>query len=76
VAHTLRHSSNEIAASQEFVSIARAELAGALPESEVDHYNMTAGLDLSFLGLARYLRKRADAASPSATSHTKPNVKT
>jgi hypothetical protein len=29
----------------------------------VEHYAFTAGLNLSFLGLARYLRKRAAAAS-------------
>jgi hypothetical protein len=30
---------------------------------EADHYAFSAGLNLSFLGLARYLRKRATAAS-------------
>jgi glyoxylase-like metal-dependent hydrolase (beta-lactamase superfamily II) len=68
-AEALRHSPNETAASQHFVAAARAELASALPNGEVDHYNQTAGLDLSFLGLARYLRKRAaPGALPSPTT--------
>ena len=56
---------------EEFVSIAGAELAGALPNGEADHYNQTAGLDLSFLGMARYLRKRAASlANPTEASGT------
>jgi glyoxylase-like metal-dependent hydrolase (beta-lactamase superfamily II) len=62
-AQTIHRSPNETAASEEFVKTARAELAGALSNAEVDHYAFTAGLDLSFLGLARYLRKRAEAAT-------------
>ena len=62
-AEALRHSPNDIAAGQDFVAAARAELAAALPEGEVDHYNQTAGMDLSFLGLARYLRKRAEKSA-------------
>lgn len=70
-AQTLRDSPNEIAAGEEFVSIAGAELAGALPNGEAEHYNQTAGLDLSFLGMARYLRKRAAAlASRTEASGT------
>jgi glyoxylase-like metal-dependent hydrolase (beta-lactamase superfamily II) len=34
-----------------------------LPGGEAEHYAFSAGLNLSFLGLARYLRKRAAAAS-------------
>jgi hypothetical protein len=30
---------------------------------EAEHHAFTAGLDLSFLGLARYLRKRAEATA-------------
>ena len=53
------------------MSIAGAELAGALPNGEAEHYNQTAGLDLSFLGMARYLRKRAAAlASRTEASGT------
>src|SRR6266849_155134 len=52
------------AASNQFVAAARADVAQNLPLGEVDHYVFTAGLDLSFLGLARYLRKHA--AAPGA----------
>jgi hypothetical protein len=34
-----------------------------LGAAEAEHYAFTAGLDLSFLGLARYLRKRAQATA-------------
>ena len=64
---SLQHSGTDAAASNEFVAATRAELAAALPRGEVDHYNQTAALDLSFLGLARYLRKRAAAAHTPAT---------
>jgi glyoxylase-like metal-dependent hydrolase (beta-lactamase superfamily II) len=48
----------DLAAGREFVTAARAELVSVLAQSEADHYSFTAGLDLSFLGLARYTRKR------------------
>jgi glyoxylase-like metal-dependent hydrolase (beta-lactamase superfamily II) len=66
-AQTLRDSSSETAASQNFVAIARAELSSKLANSDVEHYVFTAGLDLSFLGLARYLRKRAAAPDTAKT---------
>jgi glyoxylase-like metal-dependent hydrolase (beta-lactamase superfamily II) len=50
--------SNAAAASHAFTEMARAELVAAMSQSEADHYAFTAGLDLSFLGLARYIRKR------------------
>ena len=62
-AHAIQQNPGEAAASQKFVTTARAELRSALPDAEVDHYSFTAGLDLSFLGLARYLRKHAEAAA-------------
>ena len=40
-----------------------AEISEHLPADEADHYAFSAGLNLSFLGLARYLRKRASVAS-------------
>jgi glyoxylase-like metal-dependent hydrolase (beta-lactamase superfamily II) len=49
---------DDAAAGREFATAARAELVSALAQSEADHYSFTAGLDLSFLGLARYIRKR------------------
>jgi glyoxylase-like metal-dependent hydrolase (beta-lactamase superfamily II) len=48
-----------------FMSATHADIAQSVPAEEVDHYIFNAGLNLSFLGLARYLRKRATAsASP------------
>lgn len=53
----------EAAGTEKFMATMRAEIAGHLPADEVEHYVFSAGLNLSFLGLARYLRKRAQAAS-------------
>jgi glyoxylase-like metal-dependent hydrolase (beta-lactamase superfamily II) len=63
-AHNLRQSPNEIAASEGFVKTVRAELVSAVPDGMADPYAFTAGMDLSFLGLARYLRKREAAPVP------------
>jgi len=49
-------------AMKSFMSKMRAEIAEYLPAEEADHYVFSAGLNLSFLGLARHLRKRAQAA--------------
>jgi glyoxylase-like metal-dependent hydrolase (beta-lactamase superfamily II) len=53
----------DAAAMDAFMSVTHREIAEHLPAEEVDHYVFSAGLNLSFLGLARYLRKRAKAAS-------------
>jgi hypothetical protein len=50
-------------AKEAFVSRAQAEMQARLGPEEADHHAFTAGLDLSFLGLARYLRKRAEATA-------------
>jgi len=63
---SLEQHPNEMAASSEFVKNAHQEMASALSDGEADHYAFTAGLDLSFLGLARYLRKRATAGTPKS----------
>jgi glyoxylase-like metal-dependent hydrolase (beta-lactamase superfamily II) len=42
-----------------FMAEALAEIAQHLPPSDVQHYAFSAGLNLTFLGLARHLRKRA-----------------
>jgi glyoxylase-like metal-dependent hydrolase (beta-lactamase superfamily II) len=60
-AEILRTSSDEAEAKQTFVTRAQAEMQAQLGPEEADHHAFTAGLDLSFLGLARYLRKRAEA---------------
>jgi glyoxylase-like metal-dependent hydrolase (beta-lactamase superfamily II) len=59
---SVRSASNDSAATEAFVSATHAEIVQNLPAGEVEHYAFTAGLNLSFLGLARYLRKRAAAA--------------
>jgi glyoxylase-like metal-dependent hydrolase (beta-lactamase superfamily II) len=59
----IRTTTSDAAAMDSFMSAAHKEIAEHLPAEEVDHYVFSAGLNLSFLGLARYLRKRAKAAS-------------
>src|SRR6266705_4404534 len=58
----IRSASSDSAAMDAFMSATYAEMAQYLPADEVEHYAFSAGLNLSFLGLARYLRKRATAA--------------
>jgi len=58
----IRSSASDSDAMDSFMSVTRSEIAQYLPEEEVEHYAFSAGLNLSFLGLARYLRKRASAA--------------
>lgn len=62
-AEILRSAPSDSAAMDSFMSATYAEIAQHLPADEVEHYAFSAGLNLSFLGLARYLRKRAASAS-------------
>jgi glyoxylase-like metal-dependent hydrolase (beta-lactamase superfamily II) len=59
----LRTAANDRDAMDAFMSATRADIAQNVPAGEVDHYIFNAGLNLSFLGLARYLQKRAAASS-------------
>jgi glyoxylase-like metal-dependent hydrolase (beta-lactamase superfamily II) len=59
----LRSASSELQAKETFVDRARSEMQRLLGSEEAEHHAFTAGLDLSFLGLARYLRKRAEATA-------------
>jgi glyoxylase-like metal-dependent hydrolase (beta-lactamase superfamily II) len=59
----LRTAASDSAAMDSFMSATFAEISQHLPAGEADHYAFSAGLNLSFLGLVRYLRKRAAAAS-------------
>ncbi len=61
-AEILRGAASDSAAMDAFTSATFAEISQHLPAGEADHYAFSAGLHLSFLGLARYLRKRATAA--------------
>jgi glyoxylase-like metal-dependent hydrolase (beta-lactamase superfamily II) len=60
----LRSTPDERGALEAFVAATRSEIEEHVPVSEVDHYLFNAGLDLSWLGLARYHRKRAARAAP------------
>jgi hypothetical protein len=62
-AETLRTAASDSAAMDSFMSATYAEISKHLPGDEADHYTFSAALNLSFLGLARYLRKRTAAAS-------------
>jgi glyoxylase-like metal-dependent hydrolase (beta-lactamase superfamily II) len=53
----------EAVAMAAFIEECRAEMAAKLGPSEAEHYNFTAGMDLSFRGLARALRKRDETAA-------------
>ena len=50
---------DDAAALQQFLAFAHADIAKFLASEEIEHYAFTAGLDLSFAGLARHIRKRA-----------------
>jgi glyoxylase-like metal-dependent hydrolase (beta-lactamase superfamily II) len=54
---------DEDAALRLFLTQTKAEMAGFLGPVEAEQHAFTAGLPLSFLGLARHIRKRAKAAS-------------
>jgi len=55
----LRESTDDAAALQQFLAYAHSDIGQFLPAEEMEHYAFTAGLDLSFAGLARHIRKRA-----------------
>ncbi len=58
----IRTAKSDSAAMESFMATMRGEISEHLPAEEVEHYVFSAGLNLSFLGLARYLRKRAQTA--------------
>src|SRR5437762_7093986 len=62
-AEILRTAASDSAAMDAAMSATYAEISQHLPADEAEHYAFSAGLNLSFLGLARYLRKSATAAS-------------
>jgi len=59
----LQTAKDDAQAMASFIAAARAEIVQHLPAEDVEQYVQTAGLNLSFLGLARHARKRAQAAS-------------
>ena len=58
----LQSASSDEAAMESFMAKARTEIGEHLPPQDAEQYAQTAGLNLSFLGLARHARKRAQAA--------------
>jgi glyoxylase-like metal-dependent hydrolase (beta-lactamase superfamily II) len=62
-AEILRTAASDSAAMDSFMSATFAEISQHLQGGEAEHYAFSAGLNLSFLGLARYLRKRAAAST-------------
>ncbi|HUN61699.1 MAG TPA: MBL fold metallo-hydrolase [Candidatus Sulfotelmatobacter sp.] len=58
----------EVAATHEFAKQIAAEAAQFLSPDEISHYLFNGALQLSWLGLARYHRKRAEAATSPASS--------
>ncbi|MGB8477029.1 MAG: MBL fold metallo-hydrolase [Candidatus Acidiferrum sp.] len=64
-AEILRSTPDERAALEEFVSAATAEIKQHVAGAEAEHYIFNCGLNLSWLGLARYHRKRAEGAAAS-----------
>jgi glyoxylase-like metal-dependent hydrolase (beta-lactamase superfamily II) len=63
VADALRRAATEAAAQENFMQHSRAEMEQELGAIEAEHHAFTARLDLSFLGLARYWRKKAEATA-------------
>ncbi len=51
---------DDSAALLSFLTETRAEMSQYLPTADVEQYSFTAGLPLSFLGLARHIRKRSN----------------
>ena len=65
-AKVLRSTPDQNAALEKFVSEASAEIKQRLSAAEAAHYIFNCGLNLTWLGLARYHRKRAEAAANTA----------
>jgi glyoxylase-like metal-dependent hydrolase (beta-lactamase superfamily II) len=61
--NSVRSAANDQDALKLFVRETSAEMARHLTAEEVEAHAITAGLPLSFLGLARYLRKRSESAT-------------
>jgi len=61
----LRSTPDERGGLEAFVQAANTEIEQRLSAAEAEHYIFNCGLNLSWLGLARYHRKRAEAAAAS-----------
>jgi glyoxylase-like metal-dependent hydrolase (beta-lactamase superfamily II) len=65
-ADTLRSTPDPQAALNKFVAAASAEIEQHIAGAEAEHYIFNCGLNLTWLGLARYHRKRAEAAAAAS----------
>ncbi len=63
-----RSTPDQNAALEKFVAATSAEIAQRLSAAEAEHYVFNCGLNLTWLGLARYHRKRAESAAESANA--------
>jgi glyoxylase-like metal-dependent hydrolase (beta-lactamase superfamily II) len=61
VQELLAKGGDEAEASRSFVEMVEKDMSKELSSTQADHYVFNAGLGLSWLGLARYYRKRAEA---------------
>jgi glyoxylase-like metal-dependent hydrolase (beta-lactamase superfamily II) len=73
-AKTLRSTPDERGGNAAFVSAASSEIEKHVTGAEAEHYVFNCGLHLTWLGLARYHRKRAEAAVTSGTKADAPSI--
>lgn len=68
----MRSGLDEKSALEKFVATVTTEIAQRLPAAEAEHYIFNAGLNLTWLGLERYHRKRSEsvAAQPKVEAET------
>ncbi len=64
-AQVLRSAPDERSALEAFVAATSSEIKQRVAAAEAEHYIFNSGLNISWLGLARYHRKRAEAAAGS-----------
>jgi glyoxylase-like metal-dependent hydrolase (beta-lactamase superfamily II) len=72
----LQSTSDEKDALEKFMTATTAEIRQQLKHADPEHYLFNVGLNLTWLGLARYHRKRAEAVSSTQTqaeAPTRPN---
>jgi len=65
-AEILRSTPDQQAALEKFAVAASVEIQQRLSAAEAEHYIFNCGINLTWLGLARYHRKRAEAAAARA----------
>jgi glyoxylase-like metal-dependent hydrolase (beta-lactamase superfamily II) len=73
-ANILRSTPDERRGLETFVSAASSEIEKHVTAAEAEHYVFNCGLNLTWLGLARYHRKRAEAAVTSGTKAEAPSI--